>query len=92
MPLFQKATVSDLARFSVLRSQQSDITSSTYGMLTRVHTWPAFSSHTVGDGGSSSNSIEAIHDGIHVFVGGNGQMSDPSVAGLFYGSIFISTI
>ena len=50
-------------------------------MLTRVQTWPAFSNHTVGDGGSSSNSLEAIHDGIHVYVGGNGHMSDPSVAG-----------
>jgi len=66
---------------SVLRASQSDITSSTYSMLTRVRTWTAFSNHTVGDGGSSSNSVEAIHDGIHVSVGGNGQMSDPSVAG-----------
>ncbi|KAF8903867.1 tyrosinase [Gymnopilus junonius] len=65
---------------SVLRSAQSDITSSTYSMLTRVHTWPAFSNHTVGDGGSTSNSLEAIHDGIHVDVGGNGQMADPAVA------------
>jgi len=53
-------------------------------MLTRVHTWTAFSNHTVGDGGSSSNSIEAIHDGIHVDVGGMGQMSDPAVAGQSY--------
>jgi len=49
-------------------------------MLTRVRTWPAFSNHTVGDGGSTSNSLEAIHDGIHVDVGGNGQMADPAVA------------
>ncbi|KAF8061616.1 tyrosinase [Lyophyllum atratum] len=65
---------------NVLRAAQSDITSSTYNMLTRVRTWTAFSSHTVDDGGSASNSIEAIHDGIHVNVGGIGQMSDPSVA------------
>ena len=63
----------------ILRSAQNDITSSTYSMLTRVHTWPAFSNHTVGDGGSTSNSLEAIHDGIHGAVGG--QMSDPAVAG-----------
>lgn len=44
-------------------------------------TWPAFSNHTVGDGGSASNSLEGIHDGIHVDVGGQGQMADPSVAG-----------
>ncbi|KAF8805055.1 tyrosinase [Phlegmacium glaucopus] len=66
---------------NVLASAQTNITSSTYNMLTRVHTWPAFSNHTVGDGGSTSNSVEAIHDGIHVDVGGNGQMADPSVAG-----------
>jgi tyrosinase len=63
---------------NVLTSEQSNITASTYNLLTRVHTWPAFSNHTVGDGGSSSNSLEAIHDGIHVDVGGD--MSDPSVA------------
>ena len=68
---------------SVLKSAQYNITSNTYNMLTRVHGWPAFSNHTVGDGGSTSNSLEAIHDGIHVNVGGGGQMSNPGVAGLF---------
>ncbi|KAG7085489.1 hypothetical protein E1B28_003052 [Marasmius oreades] len=63
-----------------LQKAQSQIRSTTYNMLTRVDTWPAFSNHTVGDGGSSSNSLEAIHDGIHVDVGGRGHMSDPSVA------------
>jgi len=66
---------------NTLRAEGENIRISTYSMLTRVHTWPAFSNHTVGDGGSSSNSLEAIHDGIHVDVGGNGFMSDPSVAG-----------
>jgi tyrosinase len=66
---------------STLQSSQEDITTSTYNMLTRVTTWPAFSNHTPGDGGSTSNSLEAIHDGIHVDVGGDGFMSDPSVAG-----------
>ncbi|KAI8994151.1 tyrosinase [Trametes punicea] len=64
-----------------LQADQSDITSKTYNLLSRVHTWPAFSNHTPGDGGSSSNSLEAIHDNIHDSVGGGGQMSDPSVAG-----------
>ncbi|EKM54921.1 uncharacterized protein PHACADRAFT_259085 [Phanerochaete carnosa HHB-10118-sp] len=64
-----------------LQSSQDDITSSTYRLLTRVHTWPAFSNHSTDDGGSASNSLEAIHDGIHVDVGGDGQMADPSVAG-----------
>jgi tyrosinase len=50
-------------------------------MLTRVHDWAAFSNHTAGDGGSTSNSLEAIHDGIHVDVGGAGQMANPAVAG-----------
>ena len=65
----------------VLANAQSNIRSNTYSMLTRVTTWPAFSNHTVGDGGSTSNSIEAIHDGIHLFVGGSGHMSDQAVAG-----------
>ncbi|KAI0754754.1 photo-regulated tyrosinase [Daedaleopsis nitida] len=71
--------VQELGR--TLQAEQSDITSKTYNLLTRVHTWPAFSNHTPDDGGSSSNSLEAIHDGIHVDVGGNGHMSDPAVAG-----------
>ncbi|KIJ93713.1 hypothetical protein K443DRAFT_111646 [Laccaria amethystina LaAM-08-1] len=66
---------------AILANAQSNIRSNTYNLLTRVSTWPAFSNHTVGDGGSSSNSLEAIHDGIHVYVGGNGQMGDPAVAG-----------
>ncbi|KAF8500857.1 photo-regulated tyrosinase [Russula emetica] len=62
-----------------LSSVQSDITQSTYNLLSRVNTWPGFSNHTPGDGGSSSNSLEAIHDEIHGTIGG--QMGDPSVAG-----------
>jgi tyrosinase len=62
-----------------LQSAQNDITTSTYNLLSRVNTWPAFSNHTAGDGGSSSNSLEAIHDSIHGTVGG--QMGDPAVAG-----------
>ncbi|KAH9980147.1 photo-regulated tyrosinase [Lactifluus volemus] len=63
-----------------LESSQGDITSSTYNLLTQVHTWPEFSNHTPGDGGTS-NSLEAIHDGIHVDVGGRGHMSNTAVAG-----------
>jgi tyrosinase len=62
-----------------LSSAQSNITQNTYNLLSRVTTWPAFSNHTPGDGGSSSNSLEAIHDGIHGTI--SGQMGDPSVAG-----------
>ena len=50
-------------------------------LLTRVTTWPAFSHHTVGNGGSTSNSLEDIHDGIHVYIRGNGQMSSPTITG-----------
>ena len=50
---------------SELAAAQDDITTGTYNLLTRVHTWPAFSNHTPGDGGSTNNSLEAIHDGIH---------------------------
>ncbi|KAJ6505752.1 tyrosinase [Mycena vitilis] len=71
-------------RISVLtgtsKSAQSQLKTKTYNLLTRVHTWPAFSNHTPGDSGSSSNSLEAIHDSVHLDIGGNGQMADPSVA------------
>jgi tyrosinase len=66
---------------SDLKSIQDDITSSLYNLLTRVNDWPGFSNHTPGDGGSSSNSLEAIHDEIHAVIGGD--MGDPSVAGEF---------
>lgn len=62
----------------ILSNSQVDITSGTYNMLTRVTTWPAFSNHTTGDGGSVSNSLEGIHDQIHGMIGGH--MGDPSVA------------
>jgi tyrosinase len=66
---------------SDLQSIQSDLTSSTYNLLTRVSDWPAFSNHTPGDGGSTSNSLEAIHDEVHALIGGS--MGDPTVAGKF---------
>ncbi|KAI0270015.1 photo-regulated tyrosinase [Gloeopeniophorella convolvens] len=75
------ATTDVRALIEQMRSVQEDITSSTYNLLTRVRTWPAFSNHTPGDGGSSSNSLEAIHDEIHVSIGGRGQIGDPALAG-----------
>ncbi|KAG8960489.1 hypothetical protein FRC00_000213 [Tulasnella sp. 408] len=56
------------------------IRDNTFNLLIRTKSWPAFSYRGVGDGGSSANSIEAIHDGIHVRVGGEGHMGDPAVA------------
>ncbi|KAI0297678.1 photo-regulated tyrosinase [Russula brevipes] len=73
------ATTDVQALTDELSSVQSDITSSTYNLLTRVHQWPAFSNHTRGDGGSTSNSLEAIHDEIHGTIAGH--MGDPAVAG-----------
>ena len=61
---------------------QGDLTDSTHNLLLRVHTWPAFSNHTPGDGGSASNSLEAIHDKVHGYVGGH--MYDPAYAGRLY--------
>ncbi|KZV73173.1 photo-regulated tyrosinase [Peniophora sp. CONT] len=72
-------SVADLR--SRMESVQEDVRASTYNMLTRVRTWEAFSNHDVGDGGSTSNSLEAIHDGVHSDVGGAGHMADPAVAG-----------
>ena len=52
---------------STMQSEQEQITQKTYYMLTRLHTWPEFSNHTASEG-ASANSLEAIHDGIHVYV------------------------
>jgi len=78
-PNSPNATTDVQALVGDLSSIQDDLTTSTYNLLTRVRTWPAFSNHTRGDGGSASNSLEAIHDEIHGYIGG--QMGDPSVAG-----------
>lgn len=67
---------------SVLKNAQSNIRSNTFNMLTRVNTWPAFSNSTAGDGGSNSNSLEAIHNSIHNLVGGIGHMGDTGTAGM----------
>ena len=63
-----------------MKSAQNDIRSKTYNLLAHVKEWPAFSNHTPGDGGSNSNSLEAIHDSIHVDVGGSGHMGNALLA------------
>ncbi|KAG9026425.1 hypothetical protein FRB95_008864 [Tulasnella sp. JGI-2019a] len=68
------------AGLSYLQGNYLNIRTSTYKLLTLVHTWPAFSNHTPGDGGLSSSSLEAIHGGIHGEVGGHGSMSNTVVA------------
>ncbi|KAJ8073000.1 hypothetical protein PM082_019866 [Marasmius tenuissimus] len=84
-----------------MQSAQTDIRDKTYIMLTQVHTWPEFSHHTASKDSSKDtkhalddgymkikgNSLEAIHDAIHVNIGGGGHMGDPTVAGfdpIFY--------
>jgi len=78
-PKSPDATTDAQALAAELSSHQSDLTDSTYNLLSRVTTWPAFSNTTPGDGGSASNSLEAIHNEVHGIVGG--QMGDPAVAG-----------
>ncbi|KAF7295866.1 Tyrosinase [Mycena chlorophos] len=65
---------------NTLTSAFPQIRSSTHSLFLRVHTWPGFSNHSPGDGGSTSNSLEAIHDMMHNNIGGLGHMSDPAVA------------
>ncbi|KAF7327227.1 Tyrosinase [Mycena kentingensis (nom. inval.)] len=65
---------------STLNKNGPSYQANTYNLLTQVKSWPAFSNDNANAGGSATSSLEGIHDGIHVDVGGNGHMSDPSVA------------
>ena len=67
---------------SVLKANQSDLKTSTYKLLTKVNTWFALSNNTVGDGGSATDSLEAIHNSVHGVIGGH--MGDPAVAGMLF--------
>ncbi|KZP16341.1 Di-copper centre-containing protein [Athelia psychrophila] len=63
-----------------LSDAQPELTRDTLALLTLVHTWPTFSNRATSTG-SFTNSLEAIHDSIHVYVGGQfGHMQDPAVA------------
>jgi tyrosinase len=62
-----------------LSSMQSQVTQDVLALLQTVHDWPSFSNHT-DTSGSHTNSLEAIHDYIHVAVGANGHMGSPDVA------------
>ncbi|THH26781.1 hypothetical protein EUX98_g7401 [Antrodiella citrinella] len=62
-----------------LEAEAVNIRASTYSLLSRVRTWPEFSNHA--ENGGSTNSIESIHDSIHVMTGGDGHMGDPATAG-----------
>lgn len=55
--------------YSQLNATFPSTKDNTYGMLTRLHDWPDFSNHTQNPGGSTTaNSLESIHDSIHVYV------------------------
>ncbi|KIY62440.1 Di-copper centre-containing protein [Cylindrobasidium torrendii FP15055 ss-10] len=71
---------------SKLLANGNSIRNRMYSTLTNVHTWPQFSNART-QAGSPADSIEAIHDDIHVLVGGIGHMGDISTAGfdpIFY--------
>ena len=55
-------------------------------MLTHLVTWDYFSNHTTKQNPPIANSLETIHDNMHILIGGNGReaaghMSDVPVAG-----------
>lgn len=62
----------------------------TYHLLMDVHNWDALSNNTVG-GGVPTNSLESIHNSIHIDIGGH--MSDGAVAGrLFRATEFLGNV
>ena len=50
-------------------------------MFRSVHNWPDFSNHTSGTS-PIANSLESVHDNLHVYIGQGGHMNYPSVAGM----------
>lgn len=67
---------------SILNSTFPTTKDNTYDMLTRLHNWPDFSNHTSGTN-PIANSLESVHDNLHVYIGQRGHMNYPSVAGQF---------
>lgn len=45
-------------------------------MLTKTQTWAEFSHKIIGDPSQHANSLETIHDSIHVLVGGSVRLPD----------------
>ncbi|KIP02309.1 hypothetical protein PHLGIDRAFT_130799 [Phlebiopsis gigantea 11061_1 CR5-6] len=64
-----------------LRANYDSTRTNLYTMFRSVHNWPDFSNHTAAAGKTVANSLEGIHDNMHVYIGGSGQMGDPAVAG-----------
>ena len=63
-----------------MKNSQSRIIEDTVALLSWAHDWDAFSNHMSHEH-SITNSLEAIHNHIHVDVGGTGHMAEVSVAG-----------
>lgn len=57
-------------------SRSEQLRDSTFDLLAFNNDWKTFSNHT-----SSGNSLESIHDQVHVLIGGNGHMSNVPMAG-----------
>ena len=68
--------------FQSVLANQPDLKISTYKLLKKVHTWYALSNNTVGDDGSATSSLEAIHNGVHLTIGGH--MAESAVAGMLF--------
>ncbi|TFY54329.1 hypothetical protein EVJ58_g8928, partial [Rhodofomes roseus] len=77
---------SQMDLFNTTFSQNSSqIRTQSYQMLTRLLTWNYFSNHTTKQNPPIANSIETIHDTMHLLIGGNidyeGHMSEIPIAG-----------
>ncbi|KAJ6260068.1 Tyrosinase [Drechslerella dactyloides] len=59
-------TIRDPNANAALRNNAASIRSNVYNLMTGVNSWSQFSNHVTG-----GNSLESIHDLIHVLVGGN---------------------
>ncbi|EPS96866.1 hypothetical protein FOMPIDRAFT_1018575 [Fomitopsis schrenkii] len=70
---------------SVYGQNNSQVRTQTFQMLTRLNTWNYFSNHTTKQNPPVANSLETIHDNMHLLIGGNeqveGHMSEVPVAG-----------
>lgn len=66
--------------------EAGQIREKTYNMLKFNETWEWFSNHGVGDD-QHANSLESVHDDIHVIVGYGqiqGHMTNPFFAGMCF--------
>ncbi|KIY70745.1 Di-copper centre-containing protein [Cylindrobasidium torrendii FP15055 ss-10] len=64
-----------------LQANGDSIRNRIYATLTNIHTWPAFGHARLQAGATvAADSIEAIHDDMHVLAGGGGHMGDVPIA------------